>query len=106
MTRAELSDHILRALSRVAPEVRGRAVPPDANLREALDLDSMDLLNFAVALHHELAVDIPETDYQRLSTLDDITGYLSDRLTPGGDTAIHEDARHEPHAVGDRRGER
>ena len=41
--------------------------------------DSMDLLNFVIGLHKELAVDIPETDYPRLATLDGCVDYLAAR---------------------------
>ena len=50
------------------------------NLRDQLDLDSMDVLNFVVALHQELGVEIPETDYAKLITLDAIVTYRAARL--------------------------
>jgi acyl carrier protein len=80
MTREQLGDHILRALGRVAPEARGRALMPDVNLRDALDLDSMDLLNFAIALQRELGVEIAEADYPRLATLESLTDFLAEKL--------------------------
>ena len=43
---------------------------------EALDLDSMDFMNFVVWLHERTAIDIPEADYPRLRTLDDAIAYL------------------------------
>ena len=39
----------------------------------------MDWLNFLVALHERLKVEIPESDYRRLGTLDQIVAYLADR---------------------------
>ena len=41
---------------------------------------SMDLLNFIIGLHKELNVEIPEADYQKLSTLDSCTHYLASVL--------------------------
>jgi len=49
-------------------------------VREALDIDSFDHLNFLVGLNEELGVDIPEGDYGQLTTLADIIHYLSVRL--------------------------
>jgi acyl carrier protein len=46
------------------------------NLREALDLDSMDFMNFVVALHERTGIDIPEADYPRLRTLNGAIAYL------------------------------
>lgn len=49
-------------------------------LRDQLDIDSMDFLNFVVALHKELGVDIPEKDYKRFATIDDFVDYLQTKL--------------------------
>jgi hypothetical protein len=45
----------------------------------------MDWLNFLVALHEKLKVEIPESDYAKLATLDQIVEYLDRylRLQPG-----------------------
>jgi acyl carrier protein len=40
----------------------------------------MDWLNFLVALHERFKVEIPESDYARLGTLDEIVAYLSSNL--------------------------
>ena len=49
----------------------------DENVREALDIDSFDHLNFLVGLHERLGVDIPEKDYGRLNTVNEILQYLA-----------------------------
>ena len=36
----------------------------------------MDWLNFLIGLHDKLKVEIPEADYARLRTLDDLLVYL------------------------------
>ena len=56
------------------------AVPPGENLREALDVDSFDFLNLLIGLHETLGVEIPEADYGRLTTLNSLVSYLSQRL--------------------------
>jgi acyl carrier protein len=76
-------DTVLDALRRIAPEVAPASLRPAAPLRDQVDLDSMDWLNFLVALHERLGVDIPEADYARLVTLDDLVGYLEARLAAG-----------------------
>jgi acyl carrier protein len=76
MTADELRERVRRALSRVAPETAGTELRPDGPLRQQLDLDSMDFLNFVIALHKDLRVEIPEADYPRLSTLDGAVEYL------------------------------
>jgi len=41
----------------------------------------MDWLNVLAAIHERLGVEIPETDYGKLGTLDSITSYLKMRLS-------------------------
>ena len=67
-------------LGNIAPEVDFAAVDPAADLREAIDIDSMDFLNFITAIHHRLGVDIPEVDYPKLVTLNGAVAYIKSKL--------------------------
>jgi acyl carrier protein len=80
VTNEQIKEAVVRILTRIAPEARGQPVAPTVPLRDQLDLDSMDALNFIIALHEELGVDIPETDYAKLVTLDGVVTYLARRL--------------------------
>ena len=71
MTRDEIKGGVLRALTDVAPEADTTTLRLDIDLREQLDIDSMDLLNFMIGIHEQVHVDIPEADYPRLETVDD-----------------------------------
>ena len=77
MTRDEIRATVLDTLAGIAPEVDPATVLPDVDLRDQLDIDSMDFLNFVIALHERLGVDIPERDYPRLGTLDAIVDYVA-----------------------------
>jgi acyl carrier protein len=67
-------------LGNIAPDVDLATVDPTADLREALDIDSMDFLNFVTAIHHRLGVDVPELDYPKLITIDGAVKYLEAKL--------------------------
>jgi acyl carrier protein len=67
---------VLEALGNVAPELDPASLDPRQDLRNQLDLDSMDFLNFVVGLHKAFGVDIPEADYRKLATLDACVAYL------------------------------
>jgi acyl carrier protein len=67
-------------LNNIAPEIDISSIDPAADLREAIDIDSMDFLNFITALHRRLGVDIPEIDYPKLVTLDGAITYLRPKL--------------------------
>jgi acyl carrier protein len=76
----ELRSSVLSVLQRVAPEVDPGAIDGAAPLRDQVDLDSMDFLNFLISLHDRFRVDIPEADYEQLRSLDDIVAYLRTRV--------------------------
>ena len=81
MTKEEIRATVLRVLGDVAPEADPVSLKPDVDLREQLDLDSMDILNFVVGLHAALGVEIPEADYPKFATLDGGVEYLAARRT-------------------------
>lgn len=76
MTRDVLAE-ILAALHTVAPEVDPAGLDRRAVFVEALDLDSMDFVNFIAAVSARLGVDIPEADYPKVQTIDDVVAYVT-----------------------------
>jgi acyl carrier protein len=75
MPRAN-SPSICTSRRRIAPEADAEQLRPDVSFREQLDIDSMDFLNFVIALHEELHIEIPEKDYPKLSSLRGCVDYL------------------------------
>ena len=80
MDERELRSGIGALLQKIAPEVEAAALDPKAPLRDQVDLDSIDWLNFLVSLHERFQVDIPESDYEKLRSLDDLAGYVAARI--------------------------
>lgn len=76
MNENEMRGLVGAALENIAPEVDLAAVGAGEDLREALDLDSMDFLNLVIALHGATGRDIPEADYPRLRTLAGMVEYF------------------------------
>lgn len=79
MTRDEIAGVVRAILGGIAPEVDLSAVRPDGDLRDELDIDSMDFLRFVVQLHEKLGVDVPEADYPKIRALDACIAYLAER---------------------------
>jgi acyl carrier protein len=71
---------VLATLQSIAPEVETDALRGDRPLRNQVDLDSMDWLNFLLGLNQRLKVEIPEADYRKLVTLDDVVAYLQAKV--------------------------
>ena len=80
ITEAQIKAAIFAGLSKIAPEADLDTLAPNENVRDALDIDSFDFLNFLIGLHEELGVEIPEADYGKLATLADMIQYISARV--------------------------
>ena len=80
MDRAELARRVLSLVTGIAPDVDAATVIPGIDFRDQFDFDSMDTLNFAIALHRELGVDVPEAEYAQLASLEKCVAYLLPRI--------------------------
>jgi acyl carrier protein len=80
MNRDEIRETIVSCLCEVAPEIDPATVKDDVSFRDQFDVDSMDLLNFIIAMHERLHVDIPESEYGRLGTVDLLVDYIAGQL--------------------------
>jgi acyl carrier protein len=69
VTPQQAQQMIKDALREVAPDADPDALPEDADLRDSLELDSLDFLNFVETLSKESGRRIDEDDYPRLATL-------------------------------------
>lgn len=76
MTESEIRALAAEALAGIAPEADLASVGDTEDLREALDLDSMDFLNFVIALAERSGRSIPEADTPRLFTMRGLVAYL------------------------------
>ena len=76
----DLRQILLSQLHRLAPEADLSTLYPHDDLREALQIDSFDFLNFLIALDQEVGVEIPEKDYGKVGTLAGLMDYLLARL--------------------------
>ena len=80
MTDEDIKKIIFAELATVAPEADPASLAPTANVRETLDIDSYDFLQFLIALSEKLGVEVPEKDYAKFTTLDGMVRYLAERV--------------------------
>jgi acyl carrier protein len=78
MTSLATRDVLLQCLADVAPDADVAALAPSDDLREALDLDSMDVFNLVAAIAEATGVDIPDSALARLRTLEEMSAYVDD----------------------------
>lgn len=81
MNAAEILAITLATLRGVAPEIEPDTLRGNRPLRQQVDLDSMDWLNFLLGLNKKFGVEIPEADYAKLVTLDDVVNYVNHKLS-------------------------
>ena len=84
MTRDQVQSVLLVEIGNIAPEADLAALDPEADLREALDIDSISFLNLVIALGHRLGVAVPEKDYAKLASLRLAVDYLAVMLPKAG----------------------
>ncbi|MFO7632979.1 MAG: phosphopantetheine-binding protein [Caldilinea sp.] len=80
MSKDELHHLILSQLRGLAPEADLDDLRPHDDIRETLEIDSFDFLNFLIALNKEVGVEIPEKDYGKVNTMENLSGYLLARM--------------------------
>lgn len=77
MSDADLITRLRGILGNVAPDLDLALVPDDADLRNDIGIDSMDYLNFIIAISKQLSVAIPEADYGKVRTLAQCAAYVA-----------------------------
>lgn len=82
LNNQQLRAAVFDILKRLAPDVDPARIISDKPLRTQIDLDSMDWLNVLAAIHEKLDVNIPETDYGKVVTLDGMIAYLAEKTRP------------------------
>lgn len=77
---AELREQIVQQLLNVAPDIDANEIDDHQSIREQFEFDSMDHLNFMIALHELFSVAIPEADYHLLQSIEDCIDYIQHKL--------------------------
>jgi acetyltransferase len=75
----EIRRAVRATIESIAPDTDVQRIRPDRPLRQQIELDSMDWLNVIAGLHDRLSIEIPESDYGHLTTLDSIVTYIASR---------------------------
>jgi acyl carrier protein len=79
MTPDEVRSSVLNILASLSEEDLG-SLDPSGNLRDQLGLDSMDFLDVVMELRKRYRIEVPESDYMQLMTLDSCVNYLAPRM--------------------------
>ena len=79
MNEEEIKEIVFQLLKKIAPDTEPSTLKPDENIRETLNIDSFDSLQFIVALNKKSGIEIPEEDYGKIATLKALTAYIKNK---------------------------
>lgn len=83
MTPEALRKATLEAIAEIVPDADVTTLDWAADLRDELDIDSMDVLRIAETLRKSTGIDIPEIDLGKLESVDAIVAYLEGASAKG-----------------------
>lgn len=81
MNEEEIKEIVFQLLKKIAPDTEPSTLKPNENIRETLNIDSFDSLQFIVALNEKTGIEIPEEDYGKITTLQALTAYIKNKKT-------------------------
>jgi acyl carrier protein len=76
----DIQARLLTLLTTVAPDIEPQSVDPAQALRDQFDFDSMDALHFATAVSEAFGIEIAETDYPELTSLERAGSFVATKL--------------------------
>lgn len=80
MTKEQIKATILEIIAQIIPDEDLSNLKGDIPIREQVELDSMDFLDIIMELRKRYGIEVPESDYVQLATLDGSATYLEPRM--------------------------
>ena len=81
MTKEEIKKKIIEQIYEIAPEHEGETISENENIQRSLEIDSFDFLNLLTALNDELGVEVPESDYGEVDTVEHMVDYFARHMS-------------------------
>ncbi len=79
MTQTDIEALLQGELHLIAPDIEIGEIDRDEDLREEFDIDSLDFLNLVTALGKALNTPMPEADYSKMGTFNEMIAYLTQK---------------------------
>lgn len=80
MTKEELQSEIIKAILEIAPDVEADEIEVGENIQRSLEIDSFDFLKILTAMHEKTGVEVPEADYAKVGSVEEMANYFIDNL--------------------------
>ena len=80
MTPENVKEIVINIINEIAPDEDTANLKSEINLRDQMDLDSMDFLDIVMELRKQHGIEVPEEDYPKLASLDSCAQYLTPKF--------------------------
>ena len=80
MTPENIKEIVINIINEIAPDEDTANLKSEINLRDQMDLDSMDFLDIVMELRKQHGIEVPEEDYPKLASLDSCAQYLTPKF--------------------------
>lgn len=80
MTEDQVKQIVTDIINEIAPDEDTSELKGEINLRDQMDLDSMDFLDIVMELRKQHGIEVPEEDYPKLASLDSCAEYLTPKF--------------------------
>ena len=80
MTQEQVKQIVIDIINEIAPDEDTSNLKSEVNLRDQMDLDSMDFLDIVMELRKQHGIEVPEEDYPRLASLESCANYLTPKF--------------------------
>ena len=80
MTEDQVQQIVIDIINEIAPDEETADLKPEGNLRDQMDLDSMDFLDIVMELRKQHGIEVPEEDYPKLASLASCGEYLTPKF--------------------------
>jgi len=80
MTEDQVKQIVIDIINEIAPDEDTTDLKSEVNLRDQMDLDSMDFLDIVMELRKQHGIEVPEAEYPKLASLDSCAEYLTPKF--------------------------
>jgi acyl carrier protein len=80
MTADQVKQIVIDIINEIAPDEDTTGIKDEINLRDQMDLDSMDFLDIVMELRKQHSIEVPEEDYPKLASLASCAEYLTPKF--------------------------
>ncbi|QFR43344.1 acyl carrier protein [Sulfurimonas xiamenensis] len=80
MNMDEIKKIIIEQILEIAPEISEDDIDENKNIQRSLEIDSFDFLKILTALNEKLGIEVPEADYSKVDTLNNMAEHFLKQL--------------------------